>query len=170
MQQFQYKILWSTHKVGISREMISYKNKNIQASQITGFGIQLVPVTRYAMGPGAASWALTRKKYLPYKEINKKVDLENLPDKNAQLIIAYTEPGQEKKKSLYIPTFTDNKDCVQMLKTMKKTFPNKFVGVGIPPQVTKALGISLKATWVAIAIIILVATGIVAAIFYKEIQ
>ncbi|MDA1060869.1 MAG: hypothetical protein O3B47_03690 [bacterium] len=170
MQQFEYKVLWSTHKIGISREMISYKNKNIQESQITGFAIQLVPVTRYALGPGALSYALTKKKYAPFQKVNKNIDFNQLPDKNAQLIIAYKEHGQEKKKQIYLPLFTDNKICIDILNTMKKTFPGKYEGIGMPNEVMKVLGLSMKATWIAFVIIILFCLGITGGIVYYSIR
>lgn len=156
MQKFEYKSGFWPVKVEIAQEMIAYKGKTIPANQITGVGIGLLSVkkTTAISTFGLLGHMLTRKSLKEFEEVNKTAEIKDIPVKRGQLMIAYKNPGEEKTRLLRIPINLHDQNCQQMLETVKKHFSPIYVGVGPMTKVQIALGISNKAAFIVVAVII----------------
>lgn len=175
MQQFEYKNVFITQKVGVSKEMISYKDKNIPSISIMNWGIEVIPVGRMAMGQamggiigGIIASEMTKRQYGKLNEVNKEIDLKNLPAKIGQILISYQESPESKKKLLRIPLDTKDPQCQMMMESFKTSFAEKFLGVGLPGKIQKEMNLPSKGIWLAAIVIILAIAGVAASIILSS--
>lgn len=166
MEQFEYKIMFSSHKVQISKEMIEYNGKTIPGQAITGIGIGLLNVAKIAVGQavggmlgGFVGGIIKHRSYGGKEEINKSGSLKDLPKSRGQLIITYKLNEQEKMKVQRIPINTEDETCHKMLIKMVETFHSKFVGYGPQTLMEGELKISQKAAYIVVAIIVIAVIG-----------
>lgn len=167
MEKFEYKVGFFSHAVEVSKEMITYRGKNIPENQITGIGIGLLSVAKMAIG-GAIGGIAGQMIAQGIKSPETGKDLKEIPKSMGQLIVAYSEDssppggqtGPEKKiKALRIPISTKDENCMKMLEAVEKTFGARFKGYAPVALMDKQLDISHKLTYVIIAVIVLLSIG-----------
>lgn len=161
MQQYEYKCGFIKIKVEVSKEMITYRNKNIPANQIMGVGIGYMPTGRVAVGSamgGVVGYAIAHggKK----KGLDPSMKLKDIPTHHGNLVIAYQENPENKVKGLNIPINTKEEMCVKMLEEVISVSGNKYKGIGPVNSVAGALGISQKGLYIGIAIFFLIIFGL----------
>jgi hypothetical protein len=171
MEKFRYKYFMRTIEVDVSKEAVSHRGKMLNANEITGFGIELIPTTRMAgMNAGGAiggliSYKMTKKRYDKFDgELNKTAPFSEIPDKMANLVIAYKkmdQPPEAKAKALYATLNTKDPECLRMLNTLKKYYGSKYVGIGMTGKVTKALNVSMAAMIIVIITVVVIVTAII---------
>lgn len=166
MEQFEYKIMFMSHKVNISKEMIEYNGKTIPAPAVTGIGIGLLNVAKIAVGQavggmlgGFVGGMIKHKSFGGKDEINKSGSLKDMPNGRGQLIITYKPDGQEKMKVQRVPINTEDEICRKMLEKIVETFKPKFVGYGPQVMMDSELKISQKAAYIVVAIIVIAVIG-----------
>lgn len=180
MEQFEYKIMFFSHNVKVSKEMIEYNGKTIPGSAILGIGIGLLNVAKIAVGQavggilgGFVGGMIRHRSFGDKEEINKSGSLKDLPKSRGQLVITYSPNGpglpadrQEKMKVQRIPINTEDETCHKMLTKIVETFKPKFIGYGPQALMEGELKISQKAAYIVVAIIViaLIGFGIYAAI------
>ncbi len=163
MEQFEYKIALWTHKVCIAKEMIEYRGTTVPGPAIKNIGIGFISITTMAVN-GAISGVvgnllgnkIARGGFGNSGEITKTTDLKDLPNSMGQLIIGYKLNEQEKEKFMRIPINSDNPDCKRMLEKVMGIFKDKFIGFGPQAVMEKAMGVSQKAAYIFVGIIVLV--------------
>lgn len=166
MELFEYKIMFSRHKVHISKEMIEYNGKTIPGPSILGIGIGLINITKIAVGQavggalgGIIGGMIKHKSFGDKEEINKSGSLKDLPKSRGQLVITYKLNEQEKMRVQRIPINTEDETCHKMLTKMVETFKPKFVGYGPQALMEGELKISQKAAYIVVAIIVIAVIG-----------
>lgn len=160
MEKFEYKVGFFSHSVEVSKEMITYRGKNIPENQITGIGIGLLSVAKMAIG-GAIGGIAGQMIAQGIKSPETGKDLKNIPKSMGQLIVAYSEDSSPEKKikALRIPISTKDENCMKMLEAVEKTFGARFKGYAPVALMDKQLDISHKLTYVFIAVIVLLSIG-----------
>lgn len=169
MDQFEYKIMFSTQKVTVSKEMIEHNGKTIPAPSILGIGISLINVTKIAVGQavggalgGLIGGAIKAGSYSDSNSVNKSGSIKDLPDSRGQLVITYnpeghgtTTDGAQKMKVERIVINSADPVCRKMLEKVVETYKSKFIGFGPQVLIEKELNISHKAALIFAAIVIL---------------
>lgn len=169
MQEYEYKYGFFKIKVGVSKEMIQYKNKNLPTEKITGVAIGYIPIVRMAIASGVggalggAVGNLIGEK-IAHKgvkgDLDKNLKPKDMPAKQGNLTFAYQENPQSKIKALRIPINVKDEMCLKMLDQVIDIAGNKYKGIGYINAIPKALGISQKGLYIGIAIFFLIIFGL----------
>lgn len=170
MQQYEYKCGLIKAKVGVSKEMITYRSKSIPANQITGVGIGYIPMGRMAVGSamgGAVGYAIAYGG--AKKGLSTSVKLKDIPA-HGNLVIAYQENPESKVKGLNIPINTKEEMCIKMLEQVISVSGHKYKGIGHISIVAKVLGISQKGIYIGIAIFFVILAGVIIYLTLVEAQ
>ncbi|MFA7686148.1 MAG: hypothetical protein WCX95_05125 [Candidatus Gracilibacteria bacterium] len=160
MEKFTYKVAFFTHEIDVSKELITYRGKNIPGNSITGIGFAFVKAGQAIAGGllgGIIGTTIANKAFEMGGNLDK--NLANLPNTFGQMIITYCEDGSS-QKVLRVPISAGDENCKKMMEAVVKIFSEKFVGFGGQPIVEKELKISHKVTYIVVGIIIAIVVGI----------
>lgn len=167
MEQFEYKVMFSTNKLLVSKEMIEANGKTIPSQSIVAIGIEIIDIAKIAIGHaiggilgGIIGGLIRHGSFGSKNEINRSGSIKDLPNCRGQLVITHKTSGEEKTKVQRIAINSSDPICRKMLEKIVETYKGKFIGFGPQALMEKELKISSKAALIVVIAIVLIVIGL----------